>query len=103
MYDFYMKLLYRLWLIIVTDFQTRDCRCRDCTVVGFTTTYAISAHHHKRCEFEFRSWPPWYNWNIVESGIKHHNLSLLLLLASKHDTIVISWQIADIYKMNDGR
>jgi hypothetical protein len=56
MYDFYMKLLYRLWLIIVTDFQTRDCRCRDCTVVGFTTTYAISAHHHKRCEFEFRSW-----------------------------------------------
>jgi hypothetical protein len=24
--------------------------------VGFTTTYAISAHHHKRCEFEFRSW-----------------------------------------------
>ena len=19
------------------------------------------------------NWPPWYNWNIVESGIKHHN------------------------------
>ena len=19
------------------------------------------------------NWPPWYNWNIVESGVKHHN------------------------------
>ena len=19
------------------------------------------------------NWPPWYTWNIVESGIKHHN------------------------------
>ena len=24
-------------------------------VVGFTTTYANSAYHHKRCEFESRS------------------------------------------------
>jgi hypothetical protein len=28
---------------------------RDCMVVGFTTTYAISAHHHRCCEFESRS------------------------------------------------
>jgi hypothetical protein len=28
----------------------------DRMVVGFTTTYAISTHHHKSCEFEFRSW-----------------------------------------------
>jgi len=67
-------------------------------VVGFTTTYAISAYHHWCCEFECWSWwivqhyvikfvsdlrqvsgflwvvqfPPRYNWNIVESGIKHH-------------------------------
>jgi len=20
-----------------------------------------------------KTWPPWYNWNIVESGVKHHN------------------------------
>jgi hypothetical protein len=20
-----------------------------------------------------KNWPPWYNWNIVESGVKHHN------------------------------
>jgi hypothetical protein len=30
-------------------------RGRDRMVVGFTTTCAISAYHHKRCEFEVRS------------------------------------------------
>ena len=20
-----------------------------------------------------KNWPPWYHWNIVESGVKHHN------------------------------
>jgi len=25
-------------------------------VVGFTTTYAISAYHHWCCEFKSRSW-----------------------------------------------
>ena len=29
---------------------------RDQMVVGFQTTYAISAYHHKSCEFESRSW-----------------------------------------------
>ena len=28
---------------------------RDRMVVGFTITYAISAYHHQRCEFESRS------------------------------------------------
>jgi hypothetical protein len=27
-----------------------------CMVARFTTTYAISAHHHSNCEFEPRSW-----------------------------------------------
>jgi hypothetical protein len=30
-------------------------RGRDCMVVGFITTYAISAYHHYICEFESRS------------------------------------------------
>jgi len=30
-------------------------RGRDRMVVGFTTTYAISAYHHWCCEFESRS------------------------------------------------
>jgi len=28
----------------------------DRIVVGFTTTYAISAYHNNSCEFEPRSW-----------------------------------------------
>jgi len=31
-------------------------RGRDRMVVGFTTTCAIIASHHQRCEFESRSW-----------------------------------------------
>jgi hypothetical protein len=57
-------------------------------VVGFTTTCAISAYRQSSCEFKSCSWwgvfntklcdkvCQWlgtrYNWNIVESGIKHH-------------------------------
>jgi len=33
----------------------RGRRGRDGMVVGFTTTYAISAYHHWCCEFESRS------------------------------------------------
>jgi len=33
----------------------RGRRSRDRMVVGFTTTYAISAYHHWCCEFESRS------------------------------------------------
>ena len=77
--------------------RTDGCR-RDRVrmVVIFTTTCSISAYHHWWCEFESRSGrgvqhyvikfvsdfrqvggflrfpPPRYNWNIVESGVKHH-------------------------------
>jgi len=40
----------------------RGCRGRDHMVVGFTTTYAISAYHHWCCEFE--SWSGW--------GVQHY-------------------------------
>ena len=36
-------------------YHDRDRRGRDRMVVGFTTTYAISAYHHWCCEFESRS------------------------------------------------
>ena len=39
-----------------TDLKNGGCRGRDCMVVGFTTTCAISAYHHLSCEFEPRSW-----------------------------------------------
>jgi hypothetical protein len=32
-----------------------DRRGRDRMIVGFTTTYAISAYHHRCCEFKSRS------------------------------------------------
>jgi hypothetical protein len=35
--------------------QIGDLRDRNHTVVGFTTTYAISAYHHYSCEFKSRS------------------------------------------------
>ena len=34
----------------------RGHRSRDHVVVGFTTTYTLSAYHHWSCQFEFRSW-----------------------------------------------
>ena len=34
----------------------RGRRSRDRMVVGFTTTCAISAYHHKKCEFESHPW-----------------------------------------------
>ena len=44
---------------------TRDCRDRDRMVVGFTTTCAISAYQHQSCEFECRSWHPWWSEVVV--------------------------------------
>ena len=43
----------------------RGRRGRDLVVVGFTTTYAISAYHHCRCEFESQS-----GWGIQHYVIK---------------------------------
>ena len=39
-------------------------------IVGFTTTCTITVYFQQSCEFETRSR---YNWNIVESGVRHHN------------------------------
>jgi hypothetical protein len=33
-----------------------------CMVVGFITTYAISAYHHLCCEFKFSSW-----WGVLDT------------------------------------
>ena len=89
-------------LMIYTNMQSAFWslwRGRDRMVVGYTTTCVISAYQHSSCEFEPRSWqhyvikfvsdrsvvflwlirfPPQikltarYNWNIVESRVKHH-------------------------------
>jgi hypothetical protein len=41
-----------VYKVILFQISTGGLRGRDRMVVGFTTTYAISAYHHKRCEFE---------------------------------------------------
>jgi len=49
-------MIYKTLRNIKMIYQAGGCRGRDRMVVGFTTTYAISAYHHQRCEFESRSW-----------------------------------------------
>ena len=39
-------------ILTITD---RGRHGRDCMVVGFTITYAVSTHHQLRCELESRS------------------------------------------------
>ena len=91
-------------------FKVFSKRGGDRMVIGFTTTYAISAHiitkvvtpnpvhgevysiQHYVTKFVSKlrqvggfslvlwfpppiNWPPRYNWNIVESGVKHHKPS----------------------------
>jgi uncharacterized membrane protein YcgQ (UPF0703/DUF1980 family) len=64
-----MYMLYYFLFFILLFIQTytvsiniRGHRGHDHMVVGFTTTYAISAYHHWCCEFESRS----------GRGVQHH-------------------------------
>jgi hypothetical protein len=56
-----LKLKKNIWqkhiaqCLAVITYMYRGRRGRDRMVVGFTTTYAISAYHHWSCEFESRS------------------------------------------------
>ena len=88
-------------VVVCGHISHRGHRGHDQVVVGFTTTYAINAYQNWSCEFKSHSdevysiqhyvkfvsdmvlsahsnflhlwnWPPRYNWNIIESGIKHH-------------------------------
>ena len=100
---------YRHIQFVCESHHLMGCWYRDRMVVGFTTTYAISAYYHWCCEFESRSglgvqhyvikfvsdlrqiggflqvlWfppliklTPQYNWNIAESGIKHHQTNII--------------------------
>ena len=56
MHFFWIKVSY--WLANRPNWYiSREYRRgRDRMIVGYTTTYAISVYHHKRCEFESRLW-----------------------------------------------
>jgi hypothetical protein len=52
-------IFYPIELILYyVRYNNRDCRGRDCMIVGFTITCAISVYLHttKNCEFQSRSW-----------------------------------------------
>jgi hypothetical protein len=46
--------------------------CRDRIVVGFTTTYAISAYHHWCCEFEPHSWRGVFDATLCDKVCQWH-------------------------------
>jgi hypothetical protein len=61
--------------------QFRGSRCRGRTVVGFTTTCAISAYHHQHYEFEPRS-----------DDVRFGFVWLILLSINFNNISVISWR-----------
>ena len=38
------------------------------------------------------TWPPRYSWNIVDSGIKHHNLGLTIFISTLFGGILLNRQ-----------
>ena len=61
--------------------RERDRRERDRTVVGFTTTYAVSAYRHCCCEFESRS----------GRGVQHYVIKFVSDLRKVGDFLRVLW------------
>ena len=113
------------WIVL----YFREHRGRDHIVVGFPTNHVY--HHWgcesesrsgnvyliQHCVIKFVSdlrqvsgrlrvlhqynWPPQYNWNIVESGVKHHNPNLnpnriIFHLSYTDNTIIVLDCISNI-------
>ena len=55
-----------LWIVHLLKLN-RGRHYRDRLVVGFTTTYAISAYHHRCCEFE----------SLSERGVQHYDIKIV--------------------------
>jgi hypothetical protein len=86
-------------------------------IVGFTTTYAISAYHHWCFEFESRwgqdvwsssvtcVWWPNHEVDMIMTGVMLHNITISIWLvnfmvfnATFNDISVISWRSALLVK-----
>jgi hypothetical protein len=64
--------------------EIRGCHAIDRMLVGFTSTYAISAYHHYRCEFQYRSW----RGLLFFSLLKHISRQVLCKISSHyHDNL----------------
>ena len=42
------------------------------------------------CFLHQKNWSPWYNWNIVGSGIKHHNPPNPFYIPPPHPSLLLS-------------
>jgi len=59
-----MTLWFSPGILVSSTNINRGSRGYDRMVVGFSTTCAISAYHHKSCEFESSSW-----WGVLDSTL----------------------------------
>jgi hypothetical protein len=67
-------------LVVMGTDCTGSCKSSSVACVLFTFNLLTK---RVRCQISFikqvkhtftnKNWLPWYNWNIVESGVKHHN------------------------------
>ena len=53
----FCRSLFVLLVMVSSVLRFGGNRGRDRMIIGFITTYAISAYDHQSCEFESRSWP----------------------------------------------
>ena len=51
-----LEIIHVLFIVMSLHSTIRGRRGCNRTLVGFTTTYAISAYHHLSYEFEYQSW-----------------------------------------------
>jgi hypothetical protein len=63
------------------EMKIRDHRDHDRMVVGFTTTYAISAYHHWCCEFESR----------LGRGVQHYVIKFVSDLWQVGGFLQVTW------------
>jgi hypothetical protein len=81
----------------INTWNIRGRRGRDRMVVGFTTTYAISAYHHWCCEFESRSGRHVQHYVIKcvsDRSVVFSGCSSFLHKTDRHDIIEILLKVA---------
>ena len=106
------NLIYCCKFILLTDIcnsfikwdflydSDRDRHGRDRIVVGFTTTYAISAYHHERCEIESCLWRAVLDTALCDKICQWHaagRTETLLTVALSTIALVIALTITIIF------
>ena len=81
---FFVIIFQKLNAFVIINFFTRKTKCYPCIFMARCTRYSIMWYCLSvTCDrlvgfsrysgfLHQKNWPPRYNWNIVESGVKHH-------------------------------